>query len=252
MITLKDVFELGINTQYLRICDVSLPRVKGDSYLLDALKGTIELVKNTKLCEERIELLETTMMALNKYNEDEKIKKEDADKLVKNMDYLISHLFKELSQRNIIEIGIKSGLDANELIKLSKKEQSEYFLKEKWDRLTDIEKSDISDAAKCLLLDSATPSVMVCLRGGEASIRNYYKAITKNDPGNKTWRQITHELKKDESKYRISATFISYLDYLGDAKRNLAQHPNKIFTIREAAVIFMQIIAMIDDIYNQI
>ncbi len=102
------------------------------------------------------------------------------------------------------------------------------------------------------MFDSGTPSTMVALRGGEAAIRQYYQSSTGLVAGNKTWRQITHELKKDASKYGISDTFISFLDYLGEAKRNFAQHPNKIYSIREAAVIFMQIVAMIEDIYSQI
>ena len=106
--------------------------------------------------------------------------------------------------------------------------------------------------AKCLILDSGTPSVMVALRGGEASIRQYYRSSTGVDAGKKTWRQITQELKKDASKHGISDTFISFLDYLGDAKRNFAQHPNKTYSVREAAVIFMQIVAMVEDIYAQI
>ncbi len=118
--------------------------------------------------------------------------------------------------------------------------------------MTDIEKNDLSDAAKCLLLGTATPSVMVALRGAEASIRNFYHNKTKMEPCEKTWRQLTQELKEKAKDLSIKDTFIGYLDYIGDAKRNFAQHPNKIYSLREAVMIFMQVASLIEDIYLQI
>jgi hypothetical protein len=249
---LKDIFDLGSTCQYLRLSESTLPSVKGEGYLLSTIVKLSENLKQYNLCEDRIERIENQIKKLEKYDKEQKILKTDAEKLSKHIEFLMSHLIKELSQRNVYELTVKRGLDAGELIKLSNKEASEYFLTENWDKLTAIEKSDYSDAAKCLLLESATPSVMVALRGGEASIKNYYKLITGIEAGEKTWRQITRELKKDAEKYDIRDTFISFLDYLGDAKRNFAQHPNKIYTIREAAVVFMQMVAMVEDIYTYI
>jgi uncharacterized membrane protein len=120
------------------------------------------------------------------------------------------------------------------------------------EKLTDIEKSDFSDAAKCLLLGTATPSVMVALRGAEASVRNYYQCKAQTDPGDKAWRQLTTELKNKATNLGIEDTFIGYLDYIGKAKRNFAQHPNKIYSLREAVIIFMQVVGLVEDIYLQI
>ena len=40
---------------------------------------------------------------------------------------------------------------------------------------------------------------------------------------------------KDKSKtLGIDNTFIAFLDYFGNAKRNFAQHPNKMYALKEA------------------
>ncbi|GAH05264.1 unnamed protein product, partial [marine sediment metagenome] len=129
---------------------------------------------------------------------------------------------------------------------------SEYFPEHVWDKLTDIEKSDYSDSAKCFMLDSGTPSVMVSLRGAEASLRNYFETISGEPAEKKTWGQMTNALKTKAEELGIDDSFISFLDYIGKAKRNIAQHPNKIYSIREAVIIFMQTVAMVEDIYAKI
>ena len=104
----------------------------------------------------------------------------------------------------------------------------------------------------CLLFGNATPSVMVALRGAEASLRIYYEKITGNDPGKKTWRTLTKELSDNAQSLSIDEIFIGYLDYIGAAIRNFAQHPNKIYSLREAVMIFMQVMAVVEDIYSRL
>ena len=123
------------------------------------------------------------------------------------------------------------------------------FLKESCEA---IEKNDYADSAKCMLVGIPTPSVMVSLRGAEATLREYYKRKTQKDPKKLTWRQITKELKDNSKQWGLEENFIGFLDYIGDAKRNFAQHPNKIFSIREASIIFMQIIALVEDVYTKL
>ena len=92
---------------------------------------------------------------------------------------------------------------------------------------------------------------MVVLRGAESAIRNFYQRKTNSDPENKTWRQLTTELKQKSKELDIDDSFIGYLDYYGSAKRNFAQHPNKIYDLKEAVIIFMQTIGLLGDIYSQ-
>ena len=185
------------------------------------------------------------------YDDEERIKNEDAKKLRESVNIWREEIRKELDTKPLYKIELKSGLDINEVSKLANNKPSEFIPEQIWKKLTEIEKSDYSDAAKCLILDTATPSVMVALRGAEASLGNYYRHKTQNDPGKKTWRTLTKELKENAEALGIQETFIGFLDYIGDAKRNFAQHPNKIYTLREAVVIFMQVIAMVEDIYTQ-
>lgn len=158
----------------------------------------------------------------------------------------------EIAKIPLIAIETQKGLDPNELRKVSEKQPSEFFTPETWNRLSKLEASDLSDAAKCLLVGTATPAVMVVLRAGEASLRRYYEHETGSQSGSRTWRQLTMDLQQRREELEIEESFIGYLDYYGEAKRNIAQHPNRIYSLREATMIFMQVAAMIEDIYLQI
>ena len=252
---LERVFYLGSHIQYLRLQRSLLSSVHGETYILGSFEEILDTLKIENINDNLIDdIIKMKDFLIKKYPEDKytQISKEDANNLRDKILQWRQTIINELNKKLIVDVQLKSGFDLNELTKLSKHESSEFIPKEIWEKLTDIERSDYADAAKCLILDTATPSVMVALRGAEASIRNFYQHKTQSDPGNKTWRQLTNELKDKFEELNIKNTFVGFLDYIGDAKRNFAQHPNKIYTIREAAVIFMQVIAMVEDIYSQI
>ena len=239
--------------QWFRNAQNILPAVKGERSLLDGLRQVQEFLVKNKIGEDCVEQVSQWKKGLDsKYDEQSRIEKDDAVKLSRDADNWSEITLEFLKNKHILETELQSGLNPNELSKLANKEPSEFIVEEVWKRLTDIEKSDFSDAARCLLLGTATPSVMVALRGAEASIRNYYHHKTKEEPEKKTWRQLTHELKNKAVDLKIADAFIGYLDYYGEAKRNFAQHPKKIYSLREAVVIFMQVIGLIGDIYGQI
>lgn len=254
---LLDVFELGYSCQFYRMfqyIEEPIVYVRGEGRLLNSVEEVHNILENEKIATDILEDISKFVDRLDKNypKEDMKLKKADALKLVKAAERWRDKIKKELSNIPILRIELQSGLNPNELRKVAEKSPSEFIAAEVWIKLTTIEKSDFSDAARCLLLGSATPSVMVALRGAEASIRNYYYHKTKSDPGKKTWRQLTQELKSKAKTLGIEDTFIGYLDYIGDAKRNFAQHPNKIYSLREAVIIFMQVVGLVEDIYAQI
>lgn len=148
---------------------------------------------------------------------------------------------------------VKNGLNINELKKLANKKPCMFFPDDVWKKLTDIEKNDFSDSAKCLLEGLATPAAMVAWRGSEASIKHYYKLVTGKNPDEKaTWRKLTRELQKKANDYGLKDNFASHLDYYGDTKRNFVLHPNKNFSMNEATTFFMQVVGLVSDIYSTI
>ena len=255
---LRDVFNFGSNVQYARLIDLWFlgkgPYVKKEGYVLTAIREAYRFIKNEKLAVDMLDAISELIDKLDKDypEEDARIEEEDAEAVAAVFDGLRDKLREELDNLHVMTVELQSGLNPNELRKVADKSPSELISSEIWERLSDIEKSDFSDAARCLLLGTATPSVMVALRGAEASIRNYYRSKTQSGPGDKTWRQLTKELKDKAANLGIEDTFIGYLDYIGDAKRNFAQHPNKIYTLREAVIIFMQVVGLVEDIYAQI
>lgn len=251
---LLDVYELGMILQYARLMRHFCPVVQGENQLLEGLRQIHDLLEREGIAKNVLGNMADWIEKLHKDYPNEKMMIEKKDALAINdaVETWKQEIKKDLLNIHVLRVELQSGLNPDELRKLADKLPSEFVLLETWKKLTDIEKNDFSDAARCLLLGTATPSVMVALRGAEASIRNYYRCKTKTDPQTRTWRQITTELKGKAKDLGIEGTFIGYLDYIGDAKRNFAQHPNKIYSLREAVIMFMQIVGLIEDIYTQI
>lgn len=251
---LDTAYRLGLWIQYARLSVTALHRVIGERRVLWGLKLVKSDLENNNIGENALKDISKWIKKLEKEYTDEsvKLKMEDARSLRDDANQWVDEVEADLRKIPIVEMQLKSGLNPDELMKLAKKEPSEFISDEEWKQLTEIEKSDFSDSARCLLLGTATPSVMVALRGAEASIRNFYQCKTKQPPGKKTWRLLTKELKDQAQTLGIEDTFIGFLDSFGDAKRNFAQHPNKVYTLREAVMIFMQVVALVSDIYTQI
>jgi len=253
---LQDIMFLGNFCEYLKLMKhfPQMVSVKGEGWLLDYFRNFHSILKKEKIAAHALDKISHWINKLDKEypKEDMRLKKQDALDIRKAADKWRDIIEEDLRGIHVLRMDLQSGLNPEELRKLANKLPSELIMLETWKKLTDIEKNDFSDAAKCLLLGTATPSVMVALRGAEASIRNYYHSKTAMDPENRTWRQITAELKSKAGDLGIEENFIGYLDYFGDAKRNLAQHPNRIFSLREAVITFMQVVGLIEDIYAPI
>ena len=251
---LCDVYNMGNSLQYLRLSKFSLPDVRGENMLLSSLRSLRFRLEKVGIAKDLVKAMSEWEERLEKNYKKKNMAVSDKDANALNADCVIwrESIREELHKIPVVRIELQSGLNPDELRKVAEKEPNEFIISETWRKLTDIEKSDFSDSAKCLLMGTATPAVMVALRGAEASLRNYYRSKTQSDPSKKTWRNVTSELKKKATNLGIEDTFIGYLDYIGDAKRNFAQHPNKIYSLREAVMIFMQVVALVEDIYAQI
>jgi|GEM_PF-5520251 len=247
-----DAYILGSYTEALAIIPERLG-IRGEKRLTWALKEVRDALERADLLPKTINEIDEWMKKIEKYPKTEKrLSGQDASALEKDAETWRSEIKSELEDIRIVKVELQTGLNPDELTKVANGVPSEFICQGTWERLSNIEKSDLSDASKCLLLGTATPSVMVALRGAEACIRSFYRQKTGNEPGKKVWRQLTNELKNQAEALSIEGTFLNYLDYIGDAKRNFAQHPNKIYSLREAVMIFMQVVGMIEDVYEKL
>lgn len=115
-------------------------------------------------------------------------------------------------------------------------------------KVSEVAKSDLESAMKCVSHGIATPAAMVSLRASEEAVRRYYQFKTERDPGKMSWKDILDELVQRED---VSKTLVGHLNYIRE-KRNEAEHPKKIFDQFEAENTFQTVISAIREIYGEI
>lgn len=112
--------------------------------------------------------------------------------------------------------------------------------------LHDVAQSDFSDAGKCIAFDLPTSAAFHLMRGTEMVLRQFYKAKTGKDAGDKNanWKPIIDELRaaKDE---QLEALY-DHLDNIRKNFRNPTQHPDKIYNIDQAQDLFGVCIDVVD------
>lgn len=246
----SSVYILGRNLEYIRLIDSFHPEVKGKMWLLDVMSSVLYYLDICEIEDEqtRKKLEEWVRKLKRTYKKGEEISKQDSEVLSKDADRWQDLVYKELCVRRSLEFQ-KGALNQKALVLTSEDKPSNIFEKGIWGVLPKIAKSDFSDAAKCLLIGAPTPATMVALRGIEAVIRKYYALKTGKRVANKNLGNIIKELK---SVPKINKKLLDYIDYIRSEKRNIAQHPTKIFNQREAERIFMEIVSAAHDIHAEI
>lgn len=243
-----DSWRLGSFLEYARLSRHFLPTVKGGRLVLYALRQALSTLRENDLDGDLQSLVSEEIRLLQReYRRGEKITKSDAEKLNKKVERWSTMLRRELKERPCIEM-VKGALNQDALIKTSKGEPSPFFDEEIWKKLPEIARSDFSDAAKCLLVKTSTPAAMIALRGMEAVVRKYYTVKTESGSEKKSLGTIVREMRSHPD---ANASLLGYIDYLRSQKRNLAQHPDKIFTESEAERVFMEILNAVHDIFSE-
>lgn len=244
---LDRILDLGAMLEYIIRSPKIMPNVKGENFLYENIKrvekSLISLGLNGSL-KYQVQLMKEK---LESYEEIKIIVPGDARFIQNKATTLLELIRYNLDEILTFEVIKECILDKPNLIKLMNSQNSIYFEEDIWNQLSEIGKSDFSDAAKCLLIGAPTPATMITMRGAEEILRLYYTHKTRNDPGKKTWGNLTDELKKVPG---INEDLIGHLDYLRKTHRNVAQHPNKIFNQREAERVFMEINSMVHSIYS--
>ena len=246
----SDIFTLASDLEYIKLSESSLPVVKGKDWLLDTMNGILTLLKYCNIEDESVykELIEWIVKLNRSYKKGQRINKKDSKELSEDANRWGDLIYKELCARPCIEFQ-RGALNQKALVDTSEGRASNIFEENVWKVLPKITKSDFADAAKCLLVGASTPATMVTLRGIEAVIKRYYTLKTKKAAGNENLGVIIEELKKmPKAKKKL----LGYMDYIRSEKRNIAQHPTRVFTQREAERIFMEIVSATHDIYAEI
>lgn len=248
-----DIFWIGYDLKYVDLSRFMLPQVKSERYLLwvlESLKGRLE---DYKINSGILRKVSRWIQKLSKsYEGEQAILPDDAAELTRDAEEWGTLIQRELLQRVVFESFSSGALNQTALLNTSEGKSSPFFEEKIWNALSEIEKNDFSNSAKCLLVGLPTPAVMVALRGAEATVKKYYEHKTSGSAKEKVWGSIIKELKAKSEELKIEPTFLGYLDYIRDAKRNFAEHPNKIYDQREAELIFMEIVNLVQDTYAEI
>lgn len=252
---LFDAFVLGGDVEYLKNAEVIMPTAKErgpgrELSLMDVLRRIRRNLTEFGINETMARLVEEWITKLRReYRAGQEIEQKDSEALGEDADTLEALLERALLDRPVIEFTRRGALNQRALIATSRGDSSSIFDEKIWDGLPIIAKSDFADAAKCLLFEASTPAAMIALRGMEGVIRGYYEFSIGRECGKKSLGSITKELR---SLPYANTKLLDYIDYLRSEKRNLAQHPDKVFTQREAERIFMEIISAVYDIHSEI
>lgn len=177
---------------------------------------------------------------------DETLDYNDKEELKINLSVWSSMIESHLKKRRILEPSKIGMLSHEKLYDVSSGYPSTFFT-DVWWKMSEIEKNDFKESAKCLLMQSWTAAAMISLRGLEGILRKYYEFKTEKEHGNRGMYILIDELQKIEG---IKGTLLGYLNYLRGI-RNTAEHPDRVFSQTEAETVFIQVSGAAQDIYQE-
>lgn len=114
-----------------------------------------------------------------------------------------------------------------------------------WNKMSNIEKSDLEDVIKCLTVQALTPTAMVIMRATESTLRTYYKNITATESPQDAMGEILKILEKNPDADKRLLEQFYYLKEI----RNKYQHPDYISNQDEVESIFRELINIIKRVY---
>ncbi len=117
-------------------------------------------------------------------------------------------------------------------------------------RLSKLVQQDLDEAAKSLSFGAPTACVMIGLRAVEGELRVLYNVIT-GKTFHEAWGKLTAELEEllKEQQEAGGKELLGYLSYLRSV-RNKVDHPDKVFTTREAEQLLVHTIYSIEAIQD--
>lgn len=243
------VFYLGGQIEYLMRVKEGDPVVYDDGsvekdwagYCLFHMKGLEQGLQRHGLAEIEHHRLTTLIRNFEaKYAKPEPPTLDEADRrrlrtLIERIEAVVTE---DLTRRNFAELTPLEGvLDYRRLLSQGAKG----LLAEGGKEPPLIVTHDLDEAIKCLSYGAATASVMIGLRAVEGMVRELHHSVT-GKKSTETWAELLDEVDEDlKNKGEQPPLLLGYLDYIRKV-RNEADHPDKVFTVREAEQIFMQVI----------
>ena len=235
---LRQACAIGETLEYINRIELLKAYVKGDHFIIDNLRWLLSELENSDLSQRTQYEIEEVIKELDDaYKEKEFLTQTDAKRITGDVKLWADRIKNELEERITVEVFTDGTLNFKKLLIGAKS----FFSEDIWDTLSNIAKSDLDDACKCLLTRSWTPAVMISLRASEDSIRNFYIYKLEKNPQRKGWQHIIDELSKTQDTNKI---LLGYLNYIREI-RNKADHPEEIFDQMEAERVFHQVVNMI-------
>ncbi|WP_367176346.1 hypothetical protein [Haloarcula rubripromontorii] len=191
------------------------------------------------------------------YNPDESLSSDDSRELERKSDAWWNMILTELKRQKRIPAADTGLLDQQGLVDNPEKLLSSGV----WDWLDDRPRQDIREAAKTLVVDCSTSSVMLSLRAVEHCLREWYEY--ENEPiESASWGHVLdllmEEFVTDEKKNDTVLTQLSDLPpvltnlYYLKEKRNEVNHPEESPDGQEARQTLMIVASTITEIFEYI
>lgn len=259
-LTLADAFVLGSRLEYLgraaqhdyEIGDNEDNRVLGA--LIDveqSLRSSdVDTVVLTQISKFRSQIE-------SEYGPDDNLDEDDSRELGRKSETWWNMILDEMGRQKRIPAADTGLLDQQGLIETPEK----LFTSGVWDWLDERPRTDIREAAKTLVIDCSTSSVMLSLRAVEHCLREWYEY--ENEPlGNAPWGQVLDRLMEEyveeDKKNDTVLTQLSDLPpvltnlYYLKEKRNEVNHPDKSPDAQEARQTVMIVASTITEIFEYV
>jgi hypothetical protein len=254
-LTAEAVFYLGEDIQYLVRANKGALVVYKDGSIEKGEYGFIlAILKKLETRLQRYGLADTEHLRLTtlirEFEEQyakpnaPKLSEADRQELRKTTEVIEAVVIQELLGRNFAELTPLEGiLDYKKLLS----EEAKGLLIEGGKEPPKVVIHDLEETTKCLSYGAPTASVMIGLRAVEGMVRELHQTIT-GKKSTKAWANLIDEVEKDlKNKGKQPPLLLGYLKYIKDV-RNKADHPDKVFTQREAEQIFMHVVYTIQEI----
>lgn len=215
--------------------------VKGEGNLYENLKDLRDDIRLNVRNPDLVAEVNAWLRSLRSYKANRKVRKSDCRSLSEDVGSWHDVIWDNLSRAYALRLCMEGSLNYPQLPE--KGVQSFFQGKTYWDRLSKTSKTDLQNAAFCLMCGIPSASAMCSLRAAEDVFGQYYKSETGGEASKKTWNTC---LRKLEARQDANKELLGQLDFIRKYRRNAAAHPGKLFSQKEAEKILLSVIESVE------